>query len=113
MQRLVTKMNFQDNRILVFHSIRKSGAMFQFRLHNNIIQAKEVLGHANVNTTQLYLSTQDYGAIGAVSSGGNLDKEVYKKTDYDTLIQALDEMNDDQKLILSLKIQELNKNKVN
>lgn len=103
--------NVPRERRLVWHSIRKSGIMFRFRLTNDILEAKRAANHKSIVTTQIYLESEDYGQIGAVSSSGKIDMELYKKTDLQTLIESIGMMKKDSILILNMKIRELIKNK--
>jgi integrase len=109
MQRLKTKMNIPESRRIVFHSIRRTGANFYFRIAgNDITQAQKALGHSNISTTGIYMNPLDLGAAGAVSSAGlDLDNELYKKVDLEVLQQAISECPKDLRFILNLKIHEL------
>ncbi|PAD70634.1 hypothetical protein CHH83_02190 [Bacillus sp. 7586-K] len=113
-QRLRDKMGIRKERNIVFHSIRKAGATFQYRIHSDILHVQKVLGHTNVNVTQDYIGTEDFGVIGAVSTGGNLDINVINQVSHEDLKAAIKEMNNDFKLLLTLKLNELkNKDKLN
>jgi integrase len=108
MDRLKTKMKIAPERNVCFHSIRKSGVTFRFRITGgDILEAKRAAGHSNIATTQIYLQSEDYGSIGAVSSKGKLDMELYKKVDNDVLLEAIAQCKKDFQLILNLKIQEI------
>jgi integrase len=106
MERYREYFNIPKERRIVFHSIRKAGAMFQYRISgNDIMQAKKALNHSSVTTTQVYLDDTDYGLLGAVSSANN-DMELYKKVSHEELIKALDNCNNDLKIILNMRIHE-------
>jgi integrase len=109
MRRLREKMNIDPNRGIVYHSIRKTGSVFVYRIcGNDIMKAKEILNHSNVNTTQLYLKSTEYTqAIGGVSSAKNINHNAYKEVDHETLLKAIEGLNKDQILLLNLKISEL------
>jgi integrase len=108
MRRLRNLMKFPKERNIVFHSIRKGGATFRYRLTNDIVEAKRSLNHSNLATTTLYLAQQDYGdAIGAVSSRGNLNMDLYKEVDNETLLQAIEMCNSDFKVMLNMKLKEI------
>lgn len=111
MDRLREKANIDPSRRVVFHSIRKSGSVFIYRISgNDIMKAKEVLNHSNVNTTQLYLKANEYSAaIGGVSSSNGINHNAYKEVDHQTLLEAIEAMNADMRLLLNLKINELAK----
>lgn len=82
--------NIIENRNIVIHSVRKAGGTYHFRVTGDILQAKKILGHSNVSTTQKYLGTEDYGVVGVVSTGGNIDQDLYKNVDKETLIKAIE-----------------------
>ena len=109
MERLKAQMNLPEERGIVFHSIRKSGSTWRYRITGgDIMEVKRSLNHSNLNTTQLYLANQDYGsAIGAVSSGGQINHNLYKEVDHETLLKAVENLSKDQQLILNLKLKEL------
>jgi integrase len=110
MTRLKEKANIASERNIVFHSIRKAGVTYRYRVTGDILEAQRSAGHSNITTTQIYLENEDYGSIGAVSSAGKLDMELYKKVDQETLIKAIEMTKKDFQLILNLKIQELQRN---
>ncbi|MGD7047004.1 tyrosine-type recombinase/integrase [Rossellomorea marisflavi] len=110
MARLRKEMNISDSRKVVFHSLRKCGGSFQFRLHGDIHAAQKALGHSNINTTTIYLDDQDYGLTGAVSSRGRVSEEYYKEVDHDVLIKAISKLPKSQQLLLNIKIDEVIKN---
>jgi integrase len=100
--------NVPKERRLVWHSIRKSGVTFRYRISGgDIMEAKRAAGHKSITTTQIYIESEDYGQIGAVSSAGKLDLELFRKVDQETLIKAISMCKKDVQLILNMKIQEL------
>jgi integrase len=100
--------NVPSERRIVWHSVRKSGVTFRYRISgNDIMEAKRAAGHSNITTTQIYVKGEDYGMIGAVSSAGKIDKEIFKKVDYEVLLQAIELCKDDVKLLINLKINEV------
>jgi integrase len=107
MQRYRKYFNIPEERNLVWHSVRKSGITFHYRVTRDILSAQRVAGHKNITTTQLYVQAENYGAIGAVSSMGKLDDEAYKKVDHETLIKAISELKKDTQLLLNMKLNEL------
>ncbi|MGM7720601.1 tyrosine-type recombinase/integrase [Metabacillus sp. Hm71] len=111
MNRLKEKMNISEDRQIVFHSLRKTGASFTYRLQgNDIMAAKKALNHSNINSTMRYIGDRDHGACGAVSLGKDYDKDAYKKINHEELLKIIDEMPGDYKLYINMKIQELNQN---
>jgi integrase len=107
MLRLINKMGIIKSRNIVFHSIRKCGVTFRYRLTGDILEAQRAAGHSNITTTQIYLKSESYGSIGAVSSKGKIDVELYKSVDQDVLVEAISLCQKDFQLILNLKIQEI------
>lgn len=107
MNYLKSKMQFEDKRNVVFHSIRKCGVTFQFRLSNDIMQAKKAAGHSSLNNTQIYIGEADYGILDAVSSSGKLDNELFKKVTHEELLKGIERLNKDQRLLLNIKLNEI------
>jgi integrase len=107
MKRYREFFKISPDRKIVWHSVRKAGIMFRFRLTKDILEAQKAAGHKNINTTQIYLQSEDYGAIGAVSSMGKLDNELFKKVDHETLINAIGLLNQDTQLLINLKLNEI------
>jgi integrase len=110
MAKLRSTMNINENRNIVFHSIRKAGGTFQYRLHGSITAAQKALGHSNINTTTIYLEDEDYGLTGAVSSKGRVSDKYYEEVDHETLLKAINKLTKSQKLMLNIKIDEIIKN---
>jgi integrase len=111
MKRLKIKMGIQDERNIVFHSIRKAAVTYRYRLTGDILEAQRSANHSNVSTTMIYLQHEDYGTIGAVSGSKELDMELYKKVDQEVLIKAIESCKKDMQLILNMKINEVLKTK--
>jgi integrase len=107
MKRLVSQMDELKNRNIVFHSIRKAGVTFQYRLTGDLTQAKKAANHKKIETTLIYIQEQDYGITGAVSSSQNVDLDLYKKVPYEVLLAATEQMKNDYKIILNMKINEI------
>lgn len=107
MKRLVNQMDELKNRNIVFHSIRKAGVTFQYRLTGDLMQAKKAANHKKAETTLIYIQEQDYGITGAVSSSQSIDLELYKKVPYEVLLAATEQMKNDYKIILNSKINEI------
>jgi integrase len=107
MQRYREFYKINPERKIVWHSIRKAGVTFRFRVTKDILEAQRAAGHKNITTTQIYIEHENYGAIGAVSSAGKIDNELYKKVDHETLLKAIDELKKDTQLLLNMKINEI------
>lgn len=108
MQRLKKKMNLQ-NRKIVFHSIRKAGGTFAFRMTGDILEAKKALGHEDINTTFRYLQERDYGATGAVSMSQNLNLSIINTVSHEDLLSAIGECGQDVKMLLAKKLLNMKK----
>lgn len=109
-KRYKKQFNIPDERKLVFHSIRKAGGTFRYRVTGDIFEAKKALNHKSIVTTQIYIEDEDYGALGAVSSKGKLNEELYKEVDHETLVKAIESLSTNQKFMLNMKINELIRN---
>lgn len=105
--RIKKKMNIPEERNITFHSLRKAGATFRYRITGDILEAQRALRHSNLNTTKIYMDYEDYGALGGVSIQGNLDMDLYKKADHDILLEAIELLPKSSKLILNIKINEI------
>ncbi|MFO1442907.1 site-specific integrase [Bacillus sp. Bva_UNVM-123] len=101
------KMKIPKERNIVFHSIKKAGVNFRYRMTGDILEAQRAAKHSRLDTTRIYLEAEDYGAMGAVSTKGNLDMGLYKKVDKDILIEAIGMCKKDFQTILNLKIKEI------
>lgn len=102
------EMELPESRNIVFHSIRKAGVTFQYRISNDILQAMESAGHKNVNTTQIYLKSRSYGNLGAVSNSIDEDMNLFRMLSHEDLLKSIDSLPTAEKMILISKIKELN-----
>lgn len=107
MQRLKKIMNIPEERNIKFHSIRKAGVTFKYRITGDILEAQKAANHSSLATTQRYLNYENVGVLGAVSTLGNVDPDAYKKADYDTLIKALEACPKDVKYIVNVNIKKI------
>lgn len=105
--RLKKLMNIPEERNIVFHSIRKAGVTFQYRITGDLTQAMKAAGHSNPTVTMRYLDLRDYGVTGAVSFGNKIDEELYKKVTHEELIKAIENCPKDIQLILNIKLNEI------
>jgi integrase len=105
--RLRKLMNIPEERNITFHSIRKAGVTFQYRITGDITQAMRAAGHANPIVTMRYLDMRDYGVTGAVSFGNKIDEELYKKVSHEELLKAIENCPKDMQLILNIKLKEI------
>ncbi|MGG3920459.1 tyrosine-type recombinase/integrase [Geobacillus thermodenitrificans] len=109
--RLKKLMNIPEERNITFHSIRKAGVTFQYRITGDLTQAMKAAGHSNPIVTMRYLDLRDYGVTGAVSFGNKIDEELYKKVTHEELIKAIENCPKDLQLILNIKLNEIINNK--
>lgn len=100
-------MKIPKERNIVFHSIKKAGVTFRYRMTGDILEAQRAAKHSRLDTTRIYLSEEDYGSMGAVSSRGKLDMELYKKVENEVLIRAIEKCKKDFQTILNIKIHEI------
>lgn len=99
--------NYKE-RNLTFHSIKKCGVTFRYRRSGgDILEAQKAAKHSRLDTTRLYLEDEEYGALGAVSSKGKINDDLFKEVDHETLIKAISNCNKNLQLILNIKIQEI------
>lgn len=110
--RLRKKMNIDPSRHITWHSLKKSGVTFRYRLTGSILEAQRAAKHSRLETTRIYLENEDYNApIGAVSTCGKLNMNLYKEVDLETLQKGIEKCGNQFKTILNIKLQEiLNKN---
>ncbi|TCJ00418.1 tyrosine-type recombinase/integrase [Cytobacillus praedii] len=109
MDYLKSKMKIEEKRRICFHSVRKCGVSFQYRISGlDIMQAKKAAGHSNLNTTQIYVGETDYGILGAVSSRGQIDDALFEKVSHEELLEGIRNLNKDQILLLNIKLNEIN-----
>lgn len=104
MNRLKTWMDIPKERNIVFHSFRKAGVTHVYKMTGDLIAAQKFANHSSPDTTTLYIETDSLGAIGAISNGGNIDQELYKKVDDDMLRQAIESMTKDEIYRLNIRI---------
>lgn len=107
--RIKKKMNIDPERNITWHSLKKAGVSFRYRLTgNDILEAQRAAKHSRLDTTRLYLQETEYNVpLGGVSNGGKIDTELYKKVDHETLVKAIDDLNKDIKLILNIKLSKI------
>lgn len=110
MSEAVEELGLND-KDYTFHSFRKRAATNHYELTNDIMSTKEFLNHSNLNTTQKYVDTKNYGMTGIYSLGDKLDKELYKKVDRELLLEAIGELDKSLIHLLNIKLDEKVKNK--
>jgi DNA-directed RNA polymerase specialized sigma subunit len=65
------------------------------------------LRHENVTTTQIYLGANEYEVNDIIFSSDKINDSLYKQVSNEELLEAIDNLPKNMKLILNLKIQEL------
>lgn len=104
MGRIKEQLGYED-RNYTFHSLKKYAVTFAKEYTGDIQQAQKKGKHSNINTTQIYLAEKEVGLTGAFSVGINLNNNLYKEVDHNTLLDALDDMGKDVLIILNKKLQ--------
>lgn len=106
MNRAKEQLGFQGRKI-VFHSFRKAAVNFGYkRMGNDLLHAKSIANHSSINTTLKYLDTVDYGITGAISLKEDTNDDLFREIEHSDLLQIIEEMNPDIKLLINLKIKE-------
>lgn len=96
-----------SEKAISFHSFKKCAVNSVYRLTGDIIEAQRKGRHESLDTTRIYLQSEDYGITGIISLGDEVDNELYKKADKETLLKAIELMNKDFVYILNNKIKEI------
>ncbi len=96
-----------SDKAISFHSFKKCAVSSVYKLTGDILEAQRKGRHESLDTTRIYLQSEDYGITGIISLGDEVDHEVYKKVDQEVLYQAIEEMNKDFIFILNSKIKEI------
>lgn len=109
MTRFKTTLGYED-RSYSFHSLKKTGVEFAYRLTNDIMEAKKKGKHENIQTTLIYLEEANYGITGMFSLGVH-DAKLYEKVSHEELLKAVGELNADTIHLLNIKIKSLQKEK--
>lgn len=89
-----------------FHSFRKRAGTNVYDQTGDILAVKDFLNHENVNTTQKYVKTKEYGMLGIYSQGEKIDKNLYKNVDKELLLEAIEELDKGFVHILNIKLNE-------
>lgn len=107
MKRLRVRMSFSEGRYIVFHSFRKAGITFAYRLTGDHLAAMRAGGHSSFNSTKGYIEETDYGAIGAYSVTKNLNTNILKELTHEELLHVVYSMKKDVPIIMTRKVQEM------
>ncbi|WP_310877012.1 tyrosine-type recombinase/integrase [Priestia megaterium] len=109
MKELIKELNISSNRKIVFHSIRKAGAKIHYiNSGKDIRYVQSILGHSDPKTTAIYLEVDDYGALGAISSNGEIDLNIINEASHEDLLKAIESMDSSFKVLLANKIRQNN-----
>ncbi|MGG3890277.1 tyrosine-type recombinase/integrase [Metabacillus fastidiosus] len=106
-KRALSKLDIDEGRNIVFHSIRKAGAKYLYSITGDILYVQKVLGHSSPKTTMVYIEVEEYGVIGAVSSTMNLDLDILNKISHEELLKVIKSCNSDMKLLLALQAKKI------
>lgn len=108
-KRLLKKMELPPERNLVFHSIRKAGVTFQYRVTGGDIKAaQKAANHSDpALTISTYVEDVDYGNFGAYSSQNDVDEDILDNLSLEQWKELKDKVNKDLQLLLKLKAKEL------
>jgi integrase len=107
MKRLLKKMNIPEERHIVFHSIRKAGISFHYDYTKDPLSTMKAAGHSNFQTTLRYINDNDVEIMGVISMEDSMDNDLFRKVDHEVLIQAIEKLSFDHKIILNMKIKEI------
>lgn len=106
--RLIKLMNIPPERNIVFHSIRKAGITFQYRVTGDIKAAQKAANHSDPSLTlKTYVESIDYGNYGAYSSQNDVDEDILDNLSLEQWKELKDKVNKDLQLLLKLKAKEL------
>lgn len=111
MDRLRTKMNIDESRMITFHSIRKAYGTLYYKLTQDIEATRKALRHESIATTQIYLGINNNDLNDIIFSVDKIQDDLYKKVNNDDLLVAIENLPKSVKLVLNLKVQEILNNK--
>lgn len=94
--RLVTKLNVDSERNLTFHSLRKAGIEFKYRYTGDIKVAQKAANHSDFSLTfNTYVSTEDYGVMGAVSLLHKNEESILNQLSFEELKKLMNSLEPD------------------
>ena len=109
MKRLREQMKFEEDRNIVFHSIRKAGITHHYHITNDPLAAMKAGNHSSFDTTKKYTQEHDYGAIGAVSMADSVDVNILDSLSKEELLRVIKDSNKSIQLMLAKKAKEISK----
>jgi hypothetical protein len=104
-------MEIPEERNIVFHSIRKAFGTTVWRMTGDIEAARRSLRHSDVKTTQIYLGTGNYEAVDSLTNIEKIQEDLYKNVSTEHLMEAIENLPRNIKLILNMKLTEVLKQK--
>lgn len=101
-------LHINENRRIVFHSIRKAGAQFIWESTRDLNQVRKMLGHESIRTTEIYINkNEDYGISGGYSTSHSVDHNLYKTAKKKNLLQAIKNLSKDKQMYINIELQKL------
>lgn len=102
--------NFPKHRNLVFHSFRKTGAKHVHKITgNDLRKTQQFTGHKDLNMLQRYVVDEiDMEDYGFVTTSRGVNDNLYKEVSHDKLLEAIDQLDDSQKLMINIILGKLN-----
>ena len=94
----------QEDRNYTFHSFKKTSVNYAYLVTGNILDAQAKGKHAKLETTQIYLQEVETKMTGYFSLEKNLNHDLYKEVDYNTLINTLKTMPKELLFLLNMKL---------
>ncbi|PAV30248.1 hypothetical protein CIL05_07205 [Virgibacillus profundi] len=98
-------MNIPKERNIVFHSFKKTGVQFIWKKTGDINQARKAANHSSIKTTDIYINREEnYGIMGAISSGSSVDEELFEGASHEELLKAIRGLGKDQQMYINLQL---------
>ena len=80
----------KEDKKYTFHSFRKNSVTHVYKTHGNDIKAAQNhAGHSSINTTALYIKSNQLGMVGRKSLSNKVDEQAYMKVSHEQLLTAL------------------------
>lgn len=103
MIRLRKTLGYED-RNYTFHSFKKASVNNTFNITGNVLDAQKKGKHSKLETTQLYLQEVETKMTGYFSLEKNINHNLYKEVDHNTLLETLKGMPKDLMFLLNMKL---------
>lgn len=88
------------------HSLRHLAITLEYRYTNDILAAQRKGKHSSIETTRRYLKIEEIVHLGAYSRMIKTQEDSYKKADLNTLINIIDTLPMDIKMLINKKVEE-------